>query len=196
MLIEGLRETCSQVAWASAGFHPAAQLSQGWNDNRAGCPNQPATFSAKPRNVTALSETTWKASPEALVGWAKRPLERLGHIVGVDVVDGLEPEVGQRDLLALGQLFEHVDVEVAGRVDRRPAGADDVPRVQHGARQRPAASFAREAVFDGRLLRPVLAEGPAHGVLCDRHRRAGPVHPDRAAVQQVAARVGARASTT
>ena len=66
------------------------------------------------------------------------------------------------------------------------AGPDDVPWVQHGARQSPPTSFAEKQSFYGRFLRPVLTEGPADGVLCDRHRHGRPVHPDRAAVQQVA----------
>ena len=79
----------------------------------------------------------------------QRLLERLGHIVGMDVVDGLETEVGESYLFALGQSRKDVDIEVAGRVHRSPSRTDDVPRVEHGARQYTAAGLAQEQLFDG-----------------------------------------------
>ena len=133
----------------------------------------------------ARSEVTWKLSPIAAARPVDGPVEGLGHVVGVHVVQRLEPQVRQEHPLARGQTLEHVQVQVAGRVDRQPAGADDVARVSTVAGMpprgpRPAAA-PRSPPSDA-----VVAERPARRVLARRHLAAGAVHPDRPAVEQVA----------
>jgi len=109
----------------------------------------------------------------------------LGHVVSVDMVDGLHTDVGQREFLAMRQLLVDGRVEVALRVERYPARPDDVPRVQARGREVVQARLAQQVGFDGRFLDAVLAEGPARLGLGRRHLDARPVHPDRAAMQEV-----------
>jgi hypothetical protein len=56
--------------------------------------------------------------------------ERLGHIVGVDVMHELRAEPGNIDGLSGRESVPHRGVEVADWADRVPAGADDVTGVQ------------------------------------------------------------------
>jgi len=55
---DGLREMWSRVASASSGLLSCRNASNGTKRRSACCPNQPATASAKPRSVSARSDTT------------------------------------------------------------------------------------------------------------------------------------------
>ena len=68
VLRNGFRAMCSQVTALSSASTVRVHSSQGRNLSSAACPYQLATASAKPRRVTAASETTKKLSPFATSG--------------------------------------------------------------------------------------------------------------------------------
>nr|WP_246486761.1 hypothetical protein [Kribbella qitaiheensis] len=56
----------------------------------------------------------------------QRGEEDSGDVGRVDVLDGLEAEVGQCQLGAVGKLPEDAGIEIAGWIDGHPAGSADV----------------------------------------------------------------------
>ena len=114
----------------------------------------------------------------------QRPFEGLSDVVGVDVVQDAEPEIGQGERFAGGQPPPDVGVQVAGGGDDRPARTADVPRVQHHARYPARDRLPVQQRLDRHLARAVLAIGGTRLVLGDRHPRGRAMDPDGAAVHQ------------
>ena len=67
-----------------------------------------------------------KALAERDAATRQGSLKRLGDIIGVHMMDGLEPDVRKRQLLAAGELAEHVEINISGRIHGRPAWPGDV----------------------------------------------------------------------
>ena len=86
----------------------------------------------------------------------ERPLEGLRDVVRVHVVQHAEPEIRQSERLAGRQPAPDVEIEVAGRRDRRPRPGD-VPGMQHHARDSPGDRLAVQQRLDRRLAGSVLA---------------------------------------
>ena len=68
----------------------------------------------------------------------------MRHIVRVDVMQRLHPDVRELDLPALQQHREDFRVEVAGGIDWNPAGPYQVSGMQNGYRQRQLACLAQK----------------------------------------------------
>ena len=75
-----------------------------------------------------------KALPHCARPVCQSLLETLRHIVGVNVVDGLEAEVRERQFVPAREFSEDLRVEVSRRIERRPTRPDDVTRMQNGRR--------------------------------------------------------------
>ena len=119
------------------------------------------------------------ASP--ITGASDRSKVRGGNVVRVDVVQALHPIVGHGDGLAPGQSQEDARIEVALWIERRPAAAADVARVEDGARERQLdrADLAQQVLFDVCLALSVLAERrPVRPLLQSGRRNGRPVRPD------------------
>ena len=110
--------------------------------------------------------------------------EDLRDVVGVNVVDGFHAQVGEQDFLPLGQAAKDGRVEVAFRVERVPAGADDVTGVQRGGGEAKPSRLVHEILGDGELLDAVFAKGMARLVLGGGDLDAGAVGPDGPAMQE------------
>ena len=112
----------------------------------------------------------------------------------MDVMEGLEPEIGQRELVAARDAREHVRIDVAGRIDRHPARSDDVARPEDGGRKAGPPRLVEKPGLDGGLVRAVVAEGVQRIVLGRRHRGIVAVDPDGSAMEEMLdlARAGPR----
>ncbi len=115
----------------------------------------------------------------------QRQLEGRRHVVGVHVVERGQPPLGQAHAASVGEVLEHAQVEVPGRVDGHPPRPHDVARVQHGGREAVHPGAPQQVRLDLRLLDAVRAVRPARRALERGHELGGAVHPDGAAVQQV-----------
>ena len=58
-------------------------------------------------------------------------LERSSDIVSVDMLKSCEPFVRQCNYIAASEAFEHTHIEIAGGIDRAPAGSRYVSGVQN-----------------------------------------------------------------
>ncbi len=108
----------------------------------------------------------------------------------------LQAEIGQRQRVAAGDLAEHRGVEVPGRIERRPARPDDVPRPEHRRRKAGHPRLRQLPALDFGLLRPVAASAIERLVLGGRHRGVLGIDPDRAAMEKMLATLPRSASTS
>src|ERR671920_67458 len=115
----------------------------------------------------------------------ERTHESLGHVVGVDVMHRLHPEVGEGQFLPPCQPFEDREVEVPGGVNWCPARTHYVSGMQDCSGEAPAPRFVEQVRFDPGLLDSVVPERTARLILGSRHLCAVTVHPDGPAVQEV-----------
>jgi hypothetical protein len=115
----------------------------------------------------------------------QRSFERLGNIVGMDVVHRFEPEVWQNYFFATRQAAENLGIEMAHGIKRFPTRPDDVPGVQQGGWKSSEAGFPQEVFFNCGLLHTVLAERPARCLFGGRHLNAGAMDPDRSAMEKM-----------
>src|SRR6476660_2125003 len=81
------------------------------------------------------------------------------------------------------QSFKNSNVEIAGRIDRRPARPADVARMENGS-GKALRALIEQIALDRRFLNSVIAEGLARCALVVRTRSWCAVHPDGAAVQK------------
>jgi hypothetical protein len=102
-----------------------------------------------------------KALPNGTLSVRDRKLERLRNIVGMHVVNGFHTEVRKQELVAVRELREHRGIEVPGRVEWRPAGADNVTRVKNPCSDYFLVRGIEQPLFDRRLFYPIVAEGLA-----------------------------------
>jgi hypothetical protein len=113
-----------------------------------------------------------------------RELECLRDVVSVDVMHSFHTEIGKDQLFTVRELPEHCEIEVARRVDRRPARTDDVPGMQNRRSNHSQPCCLEQVLFDRRFPDSVIAERLARLRLRGRHDGAVPVHPGRPTVQQ------------
>src|SRR5947208_1746536 len=101
------------------------------------------------------------------------------------MMDGLEAQVRQCQLLAARQLREDLRVEVASRIQRRPAWPDDMARMENRSWETVPARLIQQVGLNCRLLDAIFAKWTARLLLGGGHLHARPMHPDRATVQKV-----------
>ena len=70
--------------------------------------------------------------------------ERLGHVVGMDMVHCFQPKIRERQFFSTGERAKNLRIEIAGGINRRPARADDVPGMQDGGGKTPAPGLVQE----------------------------------------------------
>ena len=87
-----------------------------------------------------------------------RELERLRHVVGVDVVQELGAKARNNDLLAGGEGVPDLWVKISKWSDRRPARAADVARLEHRGDQAAGSGLGGQQLGNGSLPGAVLAE--------------------------------------
>ena len=114
----------------------------------------------------------------------QRERECLCDVVDVHVVQRLRAEIGQPHVASGGEVVEHLDIEIAGGIDRRPSRSDQMSGVQDRRGNPSGPSFIHQIPFDGRLAAAVFAKRPTRLILRRRHLDAGPVNPDRPAVDE------------
>ena len=114
-----------------------------------------------------------------------RLLESLRDIIGVDMMDGLPPDIRQRDFFSRRQPEVHVRVKIPLRIQGRPAGADDVAGVNDGSREAIQPRFPQEVLFNQRLAISVIAERSPRLRFGGGHDHAWPVNPDGPAMQKM-----------
>src|SRR5688572_2918539 len=76
----------------------------------------------------------------------------------------LQPEVREANGPFVREIVEHLRIEIPSRVDRRPAGSDEVTRMKHGCWQAPSGCLIEQVPFDDGLAAAVVAERPPWGV--------------------------------
>src|SRR5579863_9558786 len=126
-----------------------------------------------------------KSLAHRLAPMGDRAHEELGDVVGMDMMNRLKAEIRQGDLFALGQCRKDLGVEVAGRIQRRPARPDDMPRMNDCRRKPVSTRRLDEQGLDGRLLDSIVAEGTARLHFRGRNLYARPMHPDRSRMQEM-----------
>ena len=103
----------------------------------------------------------------------------------MDVMDGLHPEIGKSKRFAFGERGENLRIEMPGRVERRPAGPDDMPGMDDRCRETVPARFVDQERLDRCLLHPVFAERPPRLHFGGGHLDAWAMHPDRSAGKEM-----------
>src|SRR5205814_8111458 len=56
----------------------------------------------------------------------------LRYVVGVDVMHGFQPEVGQSQFCTASQCRKNLRIEISRWIQWNPSGADDVSRMDNG----------------------------------------------------------------
>src|SRR4029077_6836379 len=74
--------------------------------------------------------------------------ERLGDIVGVDVVYSLEAQVWENQFFTASQSLEYPGIKMARWIQRFPAGSDDMPRMQNRGGKSPEMCLPPQMLFD------------------------------------------------
>lgn len=100
-------------------------------------------------------------------------------------MNGLKAEIGQRQDLSAGKGRKDLQVEIAGRIERRPAGTNNMAGMDDGCRKSAQPCLLQQIGFDRRLLRAVLAEGKFRRLFQCRHGCRLAVRPDRAGMQEM-----------
>jgi hypothetical protein len=99
----------------------------------------------------------------------ERLLEGLGNIVGVDMMQVFQAQVGQGQLLAASQPGKGLRVVAGGGGDGCPAGANDVARMEDGRWEAIFTRLVEQVGFYIALALPVSFQWVARLVFGDRH---------------------------
>jgi hypothetical protein len=114
-------------------------------------------------------------------------LERLCHVVGVNVMHELGAQPWNCDLLTCGKGVPDARIEISQRSDRHPTRTAYVTGLEHGRGEAAGCGLGSQQLGDGSLLRTVFVERRRGVVLPHRLLDARPVPPDGPAVDQVPA---------
>src|SRR5439155_25625891 len=74
----------------------------------------------------------------------------------------------------------YLRIEISGRIDRSPAGSNQVSRMQHGGRE-----FLQQVSLDRRLAAAIIAERRAGSILGCGYLHTVTVHPDCSAMEKM-----------
>jgi hypothetical protein len=122
-----------------------------------------------------------KTLPDGAAPVVQRFPKRLGHILRMDVMHGLHPQIRERQLFSARQFLKNHRVEIAGRIHDNPARSHDVTRMQHGGRETVPARLIQQVRLDGGLVDAVLPKGTPGLLFGGGHAHTVSVDPDGAA---------------
>ncbi len=123
-----------------------------------------------------LARSDVERFPYRRVGFGDCEREPLCNIIRMHVLKRGPAIVRKADLSAYRQLLEYCQIEVAGRIDRRPSWASDMARMQDTSGEASLRSFEKQAL-DLRLPDPVVTERLARRGLVIWARLRYAVHP-------------------
>ena len=181
MLAAMLRPTCWRVVSACSTPTRRSNSDQSTKSRTGWRPNHPATGrQAAQRHGLGGHHVEARADGRRS---GEHTFEGLGDVVGMDVVQHAEPQIGQGERFTDGQPPPDVEIQIARRRDDRPRTAD-VPGVEHHTRHSAGERLAVQQHLDRGFADPIVAVGSPRLCFGDWHPGGGTVDPDGAAVDQ------------
>src|SRR2546423_1575650 len=120
--------------------------------------------------VPTQRERSWRDRMETLadrvIRVSERELECLCYVVGVHMVHGLHPFVGELQQLTACDAGEYVRIKMPGRIQRNPTRAHQVSRVQNHGTGFTSPSAVEEELFDYGIQKAAIEQ-----LLLDSTRR-------------------------
>src|SRR5690606_16217688 len=108
--------------------------------------------------------------------------ECLCNVRGMNVMNGLQPEIRQRQFFAPRNPRKHFRVEMPRRIQRRIPRTYDMSGMENRRRKATLSRLLQKICLDSRFLNAILTKRTTRLILCRRNLCAVSVNPDRAAV--------------